>query len=304
MDRFLAMQLFTRIVELGAFGRAGESLGLAPASTSQLIKQLESHLGVQLLQRTTRQVSPTVDGTEFYERCVRLLADVEEAEGFFSEARRNPRGKLRIDLSHSLARLVVIPQLPEFCARYPQLELEVSTSDRTVDLIREGVDCALRGGGPLDPGLVARPLVQLVQVTCASLDYLDTHGVPSTPEQLDGHQAVDFIGSSGQRFELEFQSAGEVLTRRLPARIAVNGADAYVAACEAGLGLIQVPIYHVTGQLRAGTLVEVLADCRPPVYPLSVVYPPHRQLSRRVRVFVDWLVELFVQPQWLAQHDR
>ncbi|WP_282344455.1 LysR family transcriptional regulator [Pseudomonas sp. PS02288] len=301
MDRFLAMQLFTRIVEMGAFGRAGESLGLAPASSSQLIRQLESHLGVQLLQRTTRQVSPTVDGAEFYERCVRLLADLDDAEGSFSEARRNPRGKLRIDLSHSLARLVVIPRLPAFCSRYPQIELEVGTSDRTLDLIREGVDCVLRGGAPLDPGLVARPVTQLTQVTCASPAYLTARGVPRTLAQLDDHRAIDFIGSSGQRFELEFQVAGATQTRRLPAQIAVNGADAYVAACEAGLGLIQVPVYHVTEQLRAGSLVEVLADCRPPVYPLSVVYPPHRQLSRRVRVFVDWLVELFEQPNWMAR---
>ncbi len=127
------------------------------------------------------------------------------------------------------------------------------------------------------------------------------HGVPNTLAQLDGHHAVDFIGSSGQRFELQFQTPGETLSRRLPARVAVNGADAYVAASEAGMGLIQVPIYHVTEQLRAGKLVELLADCRPPAYPLSAVYPPHRQLSRRVRVFVDWLVELFEQPDWMER---
>lgn len=296
MDRFQAMRVFTRIVELGAFGKAADSLQLPRASVTLLIKQLEAHLGVQLLQRTTRQVSPTLDGAAYYQRCVRLLADLEEAESSFSEARQNPQGTLRVDLPGSLGRLVVIPALPEFCGRYPRLELEVGISDRPVDLIREGVDCVLRAGELHDSSLVARPLALLPQLTCASPAYLAEYGLPRSLEQLDGHLAVNYFSAlSGRRFELEFQVGAQLLRRSLPSRVAVNGADAYVAACEAGLGLIQAPAYHVATQLAAGTLREVLGEFRPPALPLAALYPPHRQLSRRVRVFVDWLVELFAR---------
>jgi len=296
MDRLQAMQVFTRIVELGAFGKAADSLYLPRASVTLLIKQLEAHLGVQLLQRTTRQVSPTLDGAAYYERCVRLLADLEEAESFFSETRRNPQGKLRVDLPGSLARLVVIPALPEFCARYPRIELEVGASDRPVDLIREGVDCVLRAGDVHDTSLVARPLTQLVQLTCASSSYLAKHGVPQSLAELEGHQAVNYFSAlSGRRFDLEFQVGEELIIRSLPSQVAVSSADAYVAACEAGLGMIQAPSYHVAAQIEAGTLQEVLGQWRPAPMPLTALYPPHRQLSRRVRVFVDWLVELFAR---------
>ncbi|TRX73516.1 LysR family transcriptional regulator [Pseudomonas mangiferae] len=294
MDRLLAMQVFVRIVELGAFGKAADSLGLSRASVTALIKQLEGHLGVQLLQRTTRQVAATLDGQAYYERCLRLLADLEEAESCFSTARGNPQGVLRVDLPASLGRLLVIPALPAFCARYPRIQLEIGASDRPVDLIREGVDCVLRAGDVHDQSLVARPLGSLVQLTCASADYLRRHGRPETLEQLEGHVAVDFLSAlSGRRFDLAFVEHGAERCLRLPSRVAVSSADAYVAACEAGLGLIQVPRYHVAAQLAAGTLCEVLEDCRPAPLALTVLYPRHRQLSRRVRVFVDWLAERF-----------
>ncbi|MES2818230.1 MAG: LysR family transcriptional regulator [Pseudomonadota bacterium] len=297
MDRFMAMQVFTRIVELGAFGKAADSLNLPRASVTTLIKQLERHLDVQLLQRTTRQVKPTLDGSAYYQRCLRLLADLEETESVFSTARLNPQGRLRVDIPASIGRLWVIPALPQFCARYPRIELEVGCSDRPVELIREGVDCVVRGGDPHDVSLVARPLAQLEQVTCVSSDYLRRHGAPEHLDALAGHVAVDFFSSSsGRRFELEFLLDGIRLMRRLPSSLSVNSADAYVAACEAGMGLIQVPRYHVVSQLAAGTLVEVLPGCRPLPLPLTALYPAHRQLSRRVRVFVDWLVELFAIP--------
>lgn len=299
MDKFQALRVFARVVELGAFGKAADSLQLPRASVTVLIKQLETHLGVQLLQRTTRQVSTTLDGAAFYPRCVQLLADLEEAESCFRAAQQNPQGKLRVDLPSSLARLVVIPALPQFCARYPRIELEVGASDRPVQLIREGIDCVLRAGDVHDSSLVARPLAQLRQLTCASPAYLQTHGVPENLHQLEGHLAVNYFSAlSGRRFDLEFQLGAELVCRSLPGALAVNSADAYVAACEAGLGLIQVPHYHVAEQLKAATLVEVLPACRPPLLPLTALYPAQRQLSRRVRVFVDWLVALFAQQDW------
>lgn len=188
MDRFQAMQAFTRIVELGAFGKAADSLELPRASVTQAIQQLEAHLGVQLLQRTTRQVSLTLDGQAYYERCVRLLADLEEAESCFPRVLNNPRGRLRVDLPGALGRMRVIPFLPEFCERYPELELQLSSNDRLVDLLREGADCVLRVGELHDSSLVGRHLADLPQVTCASAAYLERHGHPRQLAELGGHQ--------------------------------------------------------------------------------------------------------------------
>ena len=295
MDRFNAMLVFTRIVELGGFARAADSLQMPRASVTELIKQLEAHLGVQLLHRTTRQVSPTLDGAAYYQRCVSLLSDLEEAEGLFRGSQ--PKGKLRVDMPAAVGRLVVFPALPEFTRRYPLIELEVGLSDRPVDLIREGVDCVVRGGLTMDDSLVARPLVMMDQVTCASPDYLQAHGVPQSLEDLSGHQVVEYFSSvSGKRYGLEFQTGDEVRLIDLPKQVSVNSAEGYLAACMAGYGLVQTPHYHVAQLVRDGRLQEVLGDCLPPRLALTALYPQHRQLSSRVRVFVDWLVDLCGRP--------
>ena len=295
MDRFNAMLVFTRIVELGGFAKAADSLQMPRASVTVLIKQLEAHLGVQLLHRTTRQVSPTLDGVAYYQRCVLLLADLEEAEGLFRSSQ--PKGTLRVEMPAAVGRLVVLPALPEFTDRYPQVELEVGLNDRPVDLIREGVDCVIRGGLTMDDSLVARPLVQMDQVTCASPAYLLAHGVPQSLDDLSGHQVVEYFSSaSGKRYGLEFQVGDQVRLPDLPKRLAVNSAEGYLAACVAGYGLVQTPHYHVAQLLREGRLQEVLSDCLPPRLALTALYPQHRQLSPRVRVFVDWLVELCARP--------
>ncbi|TFY91281.1 LysR family transcriptional regulator [Pseudomonas nabeulensis] len=297
MDRFNAMRVFTRIVELGGFAKAADSLQMPRASVTILIKQLEVHLGVQLLQRTTRQVSPTLDGAAYYQRCVRLLADLEETEAVFSTQRQNPRGTLSINMPSGIGRLIVIPALPTFTARYPQIELEIGLNDRPVDLIREGVDCVLRGGLALDESLVARPLAQMDQLTLASPEYLQRMGVPHAIDDLARHQMVEYVSSaSGKRYGLEFQIGSEVRPINLPKRVAVNSSDGYFAACEAGYGLIQAPYYHARRQLAQGSLVEVLPGVAVPTMALSALYPPHRQLSQRVRVFVDWLVALCARP--------
>ena len=295
MDRFNAMLVFTRIIELGGFAKAADSLQMPRASVTVLIKQLEAHLGVQLLHRTTRQVSPTLDGAAYYQRCVSLLSDLEEAEGLFRGSQ--PKGKLRVDMPAAVGRLVVFPALPEFTRRYPLIELEVGLSDRPVDLIREGVDCVVRGGLTMDDSLVARPLVMMDQVTCASPDYLQAHGVPQSLEDLSGHQVVEYFSSvSGKRYGLEFQAGDEVRLIDLPKQVSVNSAEGYLAACMAGYGLVQTPHYHVAQLVREGRLQEVLGDCLPPRLALTALYPQHRQLSSRVRVFVDWLVDLCGRP--------
>lgn len=299
MDRFQAMQVFTRIVELGAFGKAADSLQMPRASVTQVIQQLEARLGVQLLRRTTRHVSATPDGQAFYERCVRLLGDLEEAESCFSASPDNPRGKLRADLPSSLGRLVVIPALPAFCRRYPLIELELSLNDRQVDLVREGVDCVLRAGELVDSSLVGRRVAELRQATCASPAYLAEHGLPKGLDDLRGHLAVNYqSASSGRIFDLEFSLADGVRRLPLPSRVSVNNADAYIAACKAGFGLIQAPRYHLIDALASGELVEVLADCCPQPLALSVLHPARRQSSRRLRVFSDWLAQLFAEQTW------
>ncbi|RMM30751.1 LysR family transcriptional regulator [Pseudomonas coronafaciens pv. oryzae] len=297
MDRFNAMRVFTRIVELGGFAKAAESLHVPRASVTIMIKQLEAHLGVQLLQRTTRQVSTTPDGKAYYLRCVSLLADLEEAEAAFSSKGIEPKGLLRIDVPVSLGRMIVIPALPEFTRRYPQIRLEIGMSDRPVDLIREGVDCVLRAGAALDDALVARPLGSLTQITCASREYLKRYGTPLDLHDLRQHQVIEYFATrASKRYGLEFMADGELDDYGMERSIAVSSAEGYVAACDAGFGLIQVPRYHVAAQLRTGALIEVLREYRPPPLPLTALYPPHRQLSRRVRVFVDWLVELCAHP--------
>lgn len=297
MDRFSAMRVFTRIVELRGFAKAADSLQLPRASVTVLIKQLEAHLGVQLLQRTTRQVSPTLDGAAYYQRCVQLLSDLEETEAVFSTSRQNPRGTLSVDMPSGIGRLIVIPALPTFTARYPQIELEIRLNDRPVDLIREGVDCVLRGGLALDESLVARPLAMMDQLTLASPAYLARRGVPASLEDLANHQMVEYVSSvTGKRFGLEFEVEGQLRTVNLSKSLAVNSSDGYFAACEAGFGLIQAPHYHAMRQLAEGTLIQVLPSLAVPKMALSALYPPHRQLSQRVRVFVDWLIERCTQP--------
>lgn len=297
MDRFNAMRVFTRIVELGGFAKAADSLQLPRASVTILIKQLEAHLGVQLLQRTTRHVSPTLDGAAYYQRCVQLLADLEETEAVFSTRRQNPRGTLSIDMPSGIGSLIVIPALPTFTALYPQIELEIGLNDRPVDLIREGVDCVLRGGPALDESLVARPLAMMDQLTLASPAYLERMGTPSRLEQLADHRMVEYVSStSGKRFGLEFLLGSELRPVNLPKGVAVNSSAGYFAACEAGYGLIQAPRYHALRQLAEGSLVQVLPDVAVPKMALTALYPPHRQLSQRVRVFVDWLVQLCARP--------
>ena len=292
MDRFQEMQVFVRIAERGSFTQAADDLQLPRATVSNLIQRLEARLGVRLLERTTRTVRLTPDGEAYRQRCVGLLADLEEADGLFRQA--EPKGLLRVDLQGTLARRFVVPALPAFLARHPQLELQIGEDDRLVDLVREGVDCVLRAGQLRDSSLVARRVAQLPQVTCASAAYLAQFGEPRTLADLAGHRAVNYLSSAtGQALPLEFMVKGELRTLNLPGPVSVTGADVYAGAAIAGLGLVQVPRYRVADELASGQLREVLADLPPPPLPVSVLYPQSRQLSVRVRAFAQWLGERF-----------
>lgn len=295
MDRIEAMRLFTRIVDLGSFTAAADDLSLPRATVTHAVKRLEARLGAQLLQRTTRRVRTTRDGEVYYGHCQRLLADLDEVEADFREAATQPRGRLRVDLPGAFARSRIIPHLPGFCARYPGIELDIGTGDRFVDLLREGVDCVLRAGALPDSGMVGRQLAVLDQVTLASAGYVREHGVPRALADLaQGHVAVNWASPTTRRVEpLEFMVGRHRRTVLLPSRVVVSGVDAYHGCCEAGLGIAQFPRYHVAEALAAGRLVELLPDTPPPGLPLTVLYPPQRQMPARLRVFVDWLAGLF-----------
>ncbi|WP_454916584.1 LysR family transcriptional regulator [Xanthobacter sediminis] len=295
MDRLDAMRVFARVVERRSFTLAAEDTGLPRSSVTDAVKQLEARLGVRLLQRTTRHVAPTLDGEAYYQRCLAILSDIEDAEGAFAGAK--PKGLLRVDVHGTLARHFVLPNLPAFLAAYPDIQIYMSEGDRLVDLIREGIDCVLRVGTPQDSDMVARRLAMLEEVTLAAPAYLTAHGIPEHPDALgEGHRMVGFRSTAaGGLLPLEFIIDGEARHVSLPVTVSVNAAESYLSAAEQGLGLIQVPRYHAGQALAAGALVEVLAPFPPTPTPVSVLYPRDRQLSPRVRVFTDWLERVFGQ---------
>lgn len=296
MDRFDSLQLFTRIVELGSFTRAAGALGIPRATATHAIKELEARLGARLLERTTRQVRPTMDGQAFYERCSQLLADLEDAESALSNTLSNPRGTLRLDLHGTHATRIILPRIGEFRSRYPQINLSISSGDRLVDLVREGIDCVVRAGHPRDSSLVVRRLASMPEIVCASPEYLRYFGTPRHPDELASHQAVGFFTTNYDiEYPFEFIVDGKAREYKLGAWISVTEAECYTTCALQGCGLIQVPRFRVEDYLKSGELVQVLADWQCPDLPVSVLYPQHRQLSPRVRAFVDWVSQLYAE---------
>ncbi|WP_077038056.1 LysR family transcriptional regulator [Pelomonas sp. KK5] len=296
MDRLDAMQLFARIVDRRSFTLAANDMQIPRSTATKVIAELEARLGVRLLQRTTRVVRPTLDGEAFHQRCLRILDDVQDAEGAFSGAQ--VKGQLRVEVQGTLARHFLMPGLPAFFAQYPGIELSMSESDRWVDLVQEGVDCVLRYGALRDSELVARQVTLLERLTCATPEYLERFGTPSGVDGLAGHRMVGLRSiTTGQVTPLEFQEDGKgkapVRTLSLPGPLMVTGTESYLAGIRLGLGLAQVPRFHVEDELRSGRLVEILADTPPPSMPVSLLYPSGRQLSPRVRVFLDWATQEF-----------
>jgi DNA-binding transcriptional LysR family regulator len=296
VDKFDALQLFIRIIEQGSFTRAANALNIPRATATLAIKELERQLGARLLERTTRQVRPTLDGQAFYERCKRILGDLEDAESSLSTVLANPRGTLRLDLHGSHATQIILPNIQDFHQRYPEINLAISSGDRLVDLVSEGVDCVVRAGNPRDSSLVAKRLALMPEVVCASPGYLAEHGTPTSPEQLGEHQAVGFFASNHDiRYPFSFLIDGQVVDQELGGWISVNDAECYRSCALSGCGLIQVPRFRVEQYLATGQLVEVLGDWPSAGLPVSVLYPYHRQLSPRLKVFVEWVSGLYAQ---------
>jgi DNA-binding transcriptional LysR family regulator len=301
MSQIDRMRVFLRVAELSSFTAAAESLGLPKASVSTAVQQLETELGARLLHRTTRRVSLTQDGQVFFDRAQDLVNDLDELTGLFQREGAALRGRLRVDMPVGSARDVIIPQLPEFLRQHPGLELELSSTDRFVDVVREGFDCVLRVGLRLDSSLIVRTIGHYRIVNCASRDYVKHHGLPQALDELGEHRLVHYVSTLGNPvdgFEYVDPESGEERTIAMRGAITVNNSPAYSAACLAGLGIIQVPAIGVRAELESGELVELLPDFRPAPMPVSLLYPHRRHLPRRTRVFMDWIAEL-LQPHMI-----
>ena len=304
MDRFQAMQVFTRVVDANSFTMAAETLGLPRATVTTTIQNLERFLKTRLLNRTTRRLSLTPDGAAYYERCVQILGEVEDAEAAFHDVARGPRGRLRIDTPPSLGRLILIPALCDFHQRYPDIELAIGLSDRPVDMVQEAVDCVIRVGELQDSTMVAKRIGNFEGITCVSPAYVERHGMPTSLEDLHKHHAVQYFSArTGRNVNWTFTVDGKPTEVVMKGSVSVNDAEAYVMCGLKGFGMIQPPRYMVASLLASGQLKEVLTAWTPPPMPISVVYLQNRHLSAKVRVFVDWISELF-QSCPLMDHSK
>jgi LysR family transcriptional regulator for bpeEF and oprC len=299
MNKLQAMEVFVQVVDAGGFTRAAENMQLPKATVSTLVQGLEQALAVKLLHRTTRQVSVTSDGAAYYERCLRILADVREAEESLSNNRASPSGRLRVDVGTAMATDIIIPALPDFFARYPDIRLDLGCSDRPIDLIEEGVDCAIRGGELPDSALIARRIGVLNFCTAATPAYFAKYGRPKHPRDLVDHRCINYFSSkTGKTYEWDFVRGDETILIPAPACLAVNDSMAYMAAGLNGLGMIQMATYKLEPIIASGQMELVLEDWTSIPLPVNVVYPQNRHLSAKVRVFVEWIAEL------IAAHPR
>lgn len=295
MNKLELLRSFVRVTELSSFTQASEALSLPRSTVSEHVQALEELLGTRLLLRTTRKVQATPDGAVLYERSKDMLAQMDELEGLFrSDAMLS--GRLRVDMPTAMAHNIVLPRLNEFLAEHPGIDLEISSTDRRVDLIREGFDCVLRVGDLPDTTLVARHLGDLSMVNCVGAGYADEHGVPQTLADLQQHRIIHYVMSFGANTALfEYQEQGKSRTVAMPRSITVNNVQAYEAACLGNLGIIQSPRMGMRKHLLSGHLVEILPDHRPLPMKISLLYAHRRYLPERCRVFMDWLQKLIAE---------
>ncbi|WP_343596452.1 LysR family transcriptional regulator [Pseudomonas sp.] len=295
MDRINAMQAFARVVETGSFTKAADTLNMSKTSVTQLVQQLEARLRVRLLNRTTRKVNVTADGAAYYERVIRLLADIDDAETSLSSASTAPRGRLRVDVPSPLARLLLIPALPGFYARYPDIQLTLGVSDRIVDIIEENVDCVVRGGEITDQSLVARHVGDLKLGVYATPGYLQRAGTPLHPRELEEgpHRTIGYLWfRTGKALPLVLQQGADRLEVQGRSALTVDDGNAYLAAGLAGLGVLWLPHYMAKPHLASGELVPLFEDWQLAPMPLYLAFPPNRHVSAKLRLFIDWVMEL------------
>lgn len=294
MDKLDQYRVFAQVADMGSFIRAANALNLPRASVSAAVQQLEASLGARLLHRTTRRVHLTPDGELLLARIRTLLADSEEIDQLFQSQQRQVSGRLNVDVPSRIARRLVAPALPELLRRHPRLQIGLGSTDRSIDLVQEGVDCAVRVGSLHDSSLAVRPIGRIALVNCASPAYVRERGVPTDVDALAAaHVAVGYASpTTGRELPWECADGEPARTLEVPSRVVVNNAESYIACCLAGLGLIQVPRFDVQHLLALGELVEVMPDCRAASMEISFVYPHRRQRSRRLSAFVEWFEEL------------
>ncbi|GAN59587.1 LysR family transcriptional regulator [Acetobacter cibinongensis] len=293
MDRIDLFRIFTRVVETESFTRAADLLKMPRSTISTAIQDLEIRVGTRLLARTTRSVSVTPDGAAFYEHCLRLIADVEDVESLFRQDTVSPQGIVRVNVPERIGRLVIAPALPEFLERYPGIEIELGMTDRAINLVEGGVDCVLRVGPLQNSGLIGRRIGTLPLINVASPDYLHRYGTPNHPDELMQHHIVRYASpTSGRVEDWEWVDNTVVQTTAVSGRITVNSAEASIACCLAGLGLIQIPAYDVKHHLLTGELIQVMPHWNAEPMPMTLLYPHRKHLSRRLQVFMEWLTPI------------
>ncbi len=303
MELLQSMRLFARLAELGSFTKAAESLDIGRPQVTRYIQELETSLGVRLFQRTTRKVALTAEGERFYERVQEILADISAATTMFDRSGATLAGRLRVDIPTAFAQLKFIKSLKEFTAAYPGINVVLGVTDRAVDLIGEGIDCALRIGDLPDSSLIARPIAMATMVTCAAPAYLHEHGEPETLDDLASHQGVNFLsGQSNRTLPWHFSVKGQDRVFVSNTGITVNESNAYVQCGVSGFGIIQAPGIAVAEHLDSGDLVEILNRYRPAPRPVTLLYPSRTHLAPQVQVFIEWLQERFprLHSEWLG----
>lgn len=306
MDRFDAMRAFARLVEAGSFTKAAQTLHMSKTTVTQLIQQLESRLRVRLLHRTTRKLGVTPDGAVYYERVIRLLADMEDAENSLSSAAMTPRGRLRVDVPSPLARLILVPALPAFHARYPDIQIDMGVSDREVDLIGDNVDCVLRGGQITDQSLIARHVGDLQIGVYVAPSYVERLGAPAHPRELQNtdHCIVGFLSSRTSKIDpLVLCSENERIEITSNYVLAVDDGNAYLEAGLVGLGVIALPNYMAAAHQAVGALIPLFTQWRISPMPLYLAFPPNRHVNAKLRVFIDWIVEVMLQHVPIANNQ-
>lgn len=295
MDQLLAIRTFVRVAEAGSFAKAADTMNLPRSSVSKLIQDLEAHLETKLVERTTRSVTMTTEGIAYHERALRLLADLDDMDGTVAGSRSDPKGKLRVDIGSVLANRILIPALSDFQRQYPNIDLHLGVSDRSADLVGEGIDCVIRGGALVDSALKARKLCELDYVLCAAPAYLEGRDLPAHPDDIQAHRVVSyFSASSGRRFPLRFRH-GDEKTEYMPTAsgISVNESTAHLNSVLAGLGIGQSFGFFARPHIETGSLVELLPDWKPENHVLHLVFPADRFRNPRLRAFADWAAKLF-----------
>ncbi|TQC70039.1 LysR family transcriptional regulator (plasmid) [Pantoea dispersa] len=305
MDSVDLFRIFLRVAENGSFVRAAESLNRPASTVSAAVQALESRLGTRLFHRTTRSVSLTIDGNAFYTRCQTAVQYIEETENLFRSSSSEVTGTIRVDVPGRVGSHIIIPALPSFSRRHPAIKIELGVTDRNVNLAEEGIDCAVRVGQLENSGMVAKRLGYLSVINVASAEYIAESGRPATPGELCRHYSVGYASpTSGRKESFEWIDQGEVKRTVVNSILTVNSAEASIAACIAGMGILQIPAYDVSDQLSSGILCELMPEFRPRPLPVSILYPHRRHLSRPLRLFTDWLAPLLLGKMNLSNDEN